>query len=536
MHTSLSFCLKSLLLMLLFVHTPALALWPFDESEEEKAAAAAAHVAELLREPNKTISKAQMAAESGDIEGAIKFYRQAINEFNAIEQKENTAGTEFSTMRFKKFHCISMLDALTLKRSQVMDARQTVSDTSELEALLAKERAEIKAKEEAEQLKATQPPPSDQPRPPTTAELLAEDEQLLAAAQAEQQKNERALHELQQALQTSTIAFQKLAPQHAKVDGDSFVASRMVKQLKESNAEDEEIEAATQKAQALHEELKKVKANLDKLSQEITTIERQIVLKTEENLPLIKKIKDAETRVEIRKKILQEENEAKRREEERKRQEEEAARRRAEEEERASRAEKLLKKQKEAEEQARLLKIAEEERLRKDAEAKKKAEEENRLRIVELELCESLWVNKDIDELEKRLMTACERWPNENTFLVYMARIRLVQDRIDDAMEIAQLIPSKGRTGMQARLVAAAVCLRKNRVADAMEILEVAIKDMPEAHEPYFNMAIVMLRFPKIDPDQSIAAEYYKKSVELGGKRSLALERRLNMVEAESDK
>ena len=56
---------------------PARAFWPFGESEEEQAAALATHVAESLREPNKTIALAQDATEAGDTEEAIRLFRKA---------------------------------------------------------------------------------------------------------------------------------------------------------------------------------------------------------------------------------------------------------------------------------------------------------------------------------------------------------------------------------------------------------------------------------------------------------------------------
>ena len=62
-----------------------------------------------------------------------------------------------------------------------------------------------------------------------------------------------------------------------------------------------------------------------------------------------------------------------------------------------------------------------------------------------------------------------------------------------------------------------------------MRHLEKADKARPKDPRPYFNMAVAFLRMPTADPDRSIAAKFYVKSVELGGKRSLTLERRLNM-------
>ena len=135
-------------LAVLSVAAPAQAIWPFGESEEEKAADLATRVADSLREPNKTIAAAQDAAEAGETEEAIRLFRQAQTQLEAIEAREDTAGPAWSALRLKKFHCISSLDALALKRAEVMDVRQAVTDTSDLEARLAAERAAI-AKEKA---------------------------------------------------------------------------------------------------------------------------------------------------------------------------------------------------------------------------------------------------------------------------------------------------------------------------------------------------------------------------------------------------
>ena len=50
----------------LLAAAPARAIWPFGESEEEKAAKLATHVAEVLREPNRLIAQAQDAFDADD--------------------------------------------------------------------------------------------------------------------------------------------------------------------------------------------------------------------------------------------------------------------------------------------------------------------------------------------------------------------------------------------------------------------------------------------------------------------------------------
>ena len=108
-------------------------------------------------------------------------------------------------------------------------------------------------------------------------------------------------------------------------------------------------------------------------------------------------------------------------------------------------------------------------------------------------------------------------------------RLRLLQGRSDDAIEIVGDIPAGTEAAFDAQLVAAGACLTQNRPDEAMRHLEKAAKARPKDPRPYFNMAVAFLRMPTADPDRSIAAKFYVKSVELGGKRSLTLERRLNM-------
>ena len=115
----------------------AAAAWPFGESEEEKAAAVATRVAEALREPNRLIVQAQEATQRGDTEEAIRLFRRAQSLMEETEAQEDTAGSAWASLRMKKFLCQSALDALALERAEVLDVRQAVTDTTELERRLA---------------------------------------------------------------------------------------------------------------------------------------------------------------------------------------------------------------------------------------------------------------------------------------------------------------------------------------------------------------------------------------------------------------
>jgi hypothetical protein len=62
-----------------------------------------------------------------------------------------------------------------------------------------------------------------------------------------------------------------------------------------------------------------------------------------------------------------------------------------------------------------------------------------------------------------------------------------------------------------------------------MKVLEPIMEAYPNDPDVYYNMAVVLVRLPEIDPKREIAAKYYTRSVELGGRRSFTLERRLDM-------
>ena len=168
-------------------------------------------------------------------------------------------------------------------------------------------------------------------------------------------------------------------------------------------------------------------------------------------------------------------------------------------------------------------------RAQLDAQAKAKAEADAKARATALAECETLWAAKRVDALEAALLKHAVAWPEEPGFLLYLARLRLLQGRPDDALEIVGTVPAGSAADFEAQLVAAGAFLTKNRPDEAMRILERAAKAKPDDPRPYFNLAVAFLRLPTADPDREIAARFYAKSISLGGKRSYDLERRLNM-------
>ena len=502
-------------LAVLSVAAPAQAIWPFGESEEEKAADLATRVADSLREPNKTIAAAQDAAEAGETEEAIRLFRQAQTQLEAIEAREDTAGPAWSALRLKKFHCISSLDALALKRAEVMDVRQAVTDTSDLEARLAAERAAIAKEKAAEAAEAKKLEP---PKAPTFADRLPAAEQALAQAQTLAQG---ARHEAAQAIEAAEEAAKALAEAakaNARADAELMLAKQGLAEA-QANAPAQEgdadpaadARAARDRAQA---EASAAQARVDAARQALAaaTAKRQAAEAKAERAAAGEA--DARLAVDtLRKAIAKEQAETKAKAE--------AAQRKLE-------AEELLRRQAQAEKEAKA-RAAREAQAQRDAQAKAKAEADAKARKDALDWCADLWEMKKVESLERRLTECAAKWPDEPGFMVGLARLRLLQGRPDDALELVALVPGGGSLGLDGQLVAAGAYLTKNRPEEAMRILERALKANPKDPRPYFNMAITFLRLPTADPDRAIAARYYARSVELGGKRSLSLERRLDM-------
>lgn len=502
------------LLALLLTVTPPVPLQAglFGESEAEKEAKVAKHVADLLREPNRLIAQAQTAAEAGDTEEAIRLFRQAQTRLEEIEEAEDTGSSAFASLRLKKFHCISSLDALALKRAEVQDNRQAVTDTDDLEARLAEERKALADKAaEAEKVAALA-------RPPTLADQLRDAQQRVMAAEADVARERETLAALQTEFEQKATAFTEAAKAHAAADAAAFLATQAAFKAKVAAAKNG-TRAAADEALAKESEAKAAREAAKAVLDEMRTEREQAGARKQVTAEKLRKaegaLKDARQAVEvIEQAIAREKAEA------------EAA---AKAERERLEAEALARKQAQAEEIARMRAAQAKQKAEADAQAKAAAEADTQARAHAVAMCTEFWNNKLVDRLEERLGESLAKWPDEPELLVLLARLRLLQGRADDALELVETVPATGATGRKARMVAAGVYLSKNLPMEAMKVLEALMREDPRDPDACFNMAVTMMRLPAIDPKRDLAAKYYARSVQLGGKRSLAMEQRLEM-------
>lgn len=500
------------------------AAWPFGDSEEEQAAEVATRVAEALREPNRLIVQAQEATQKGDVEEAIRLFRRAQTFIEQTEATEDTSGPAWSSLRMKKFLCLSALDALALERAEVLDVRQAVTDTSELERRLAEERAALRKKEEAKEAKEKL---LEAPKPPTLTEQLpgmkrnlasakaarAEAEKRLAAAKARHEAAQKARAEAQSAEQAAKVALRTAEQKQVAAEAQAGQTDGLLAGAFAADTTAAKAEAEAQ-VKAAAKTLKTQEDAVDSAAAHLQVAEARAAKARQEEA-------DAQTLLDALEKAIAKERadaEAKAR----------AAQLAAKQEQERLAAEALARRQAQAAAEAKAREVARQ-RAQADAQAKAKAEADDKARAVALAECETLWAAKRVDALEAALLKHAVAWPEEPGFMLYLARLRLLQGRPDDALEIVGTVPAGSAADFEAQLVAAGAFLTKNRPDEAMRILERAAKAKPDDPRPYFNLAVAFLRLPTADPDREIAARFYAKSISLGGKRSYDLERRLNM-------
>lgn len=504
------------MLLLMVCCAPVAHAGLFGESEEEKAARIAKHVADVLREPNKVIAKAQEAVELGDTEEGIRLFRKAQTMLEEIEATEDTRGSAFATLRLKKFHCVSMLDALVLKQSEVMDVRQAVTDTSELAARLAQERAELI--KEAER----QENPNALPKPPTLADQLAIEEGKAALAQAAVERCRIAVGAAKAELETATAAFTEAVKVHTAADTQFFMADQHFQQATREQKSAAILDALRATLEAAKRDLMEKKEVLAAAKEKQASAKAAVEAAEAQLKEAEAAFAKAEEPVRVLRKAIADEAEAARKK---------AAAEKAKAEAEAKRleAENLKRKQAEAEAAAKAREKAAAEAAARDAALKQKAAEEAAALKKELEICEELWRMKHVEAFETHVTEALAKWPDSAELMVQLARLRLIQGQEEDVLELISMTSSKGKTGKQAAFAAAGAYLVKGLPFEAMKILEPVMESSPNDPDVYFNMAVVLVRLPEVDPDREIAAKYYNRSIELGGCRSLVLERRLGM-------
>lgn len=159
--------------------------WPFgseDGGEPDKP-----RISTLMEPASMLIDEASDLAAEGRVDESVEKYRAALAELDRIEREnpERSKTSEFATLRNKRAYVNAAIDSMLLGQVKSNARVVAVSDTTELERRLAKERGEKpKSKPEAEQrkeadsavrLEASPLPASRPARPPTKREQAMDD-------------------------------------------------------------------------------------------------------------------------------------------------------------------------------------------------------------------------------------------------------------------------------------------------------------------------------------------------------------------------
>ncbi|MBR2940920.1 MAG: tetratricopeptide repeat protein [Kiritimatiellae bacterium] len=159
--------------------------WPFgseDGGEPDKP-----RISTLMEPASMLIDEASDLAAEGRVDESVEKYRAALAELDRIEREnpERSKTSEFATLRNKRAYVNAAIDSMLLGQVKSNARVVAVSDTTELERRLAKERGEKpKSKPEVEQrkeadsavrLEASTLPASRPARPPTKREQAMDD-------------------------------------------------------------------------------------------------------------------------------------------------------------------------------------------------------------------------------------------------------------------------------------------------------------------------------------------------------------------------
>lgn len=159
--------------------------WPFgsdDGGEPDKP-----RISTLMEPASTLIDEASDLAAEGRVDESVEKYRAALAELDRIEREnpERSKTSEFATLRNKRAYVNAAIDSMLLGQVKSNARVVAVSDTTELERRLAKERGETpKPKPEVEQrkkansavrLEASPLSASRPARPPTKREQAMDD-------------------------------------------------------------------------------------------------------------------------------------------------------------------------------------------------------------------------------------------------------------------------------------------------------------------------------------------------------------------------
>lgn len=116
------------------------AWWPFGSDEDEKP-----RLSTLMEPASLMIDAASDYADEGKVDEAVAEYRKALAELDRVEAEnpERAATSEFATVRNKRAYVSAAIDSLLMDQARRNAKSVAVSDTRELEAKLAAEKAGV---------------------------------------------------------------------------------------------------------------------------------------------------------------------------------------------------------------------------------------------------------------------------------------------------------------------------------------------------------------------------------------------------------
>jgi len=111
--------------------------WPFGDSEDEPP-----RLSELIEKASELIGEASDLASDGKVTDAVKKYQEALIELDRVEKEnpERAKTTEFSSLKTKRAYVEATIDALLMNQARQNAKPVAVSDTTELEKRLERER------------------------------------------------------------------------------------------------------------------------------------------------------------------------------------------------------------------------------------------------------------------------------------------------------------------------------------------------------------------------------------------------------------
>ena len=132
--------------------------WPFGSDSDEGKAKPVLRLSEIMEPVSLLIDEASDLAADGKAQEAVEKYREALKRLDEIEAEnpERVATPEFATVRNKRAYVNAAIDSLLLVQVRSNSKSVAVSDTTDLENRLAREKEEggkkkeeVKSKKEA---------------------------------------------------------------------------------------------------------------------------------------------------------------------------------------------------------------------------------------------------------------------------------------------------------------------------------------------------------------------------------------------------